>query len=164
MIDKVKTILTITLIVIVVFAVGYSIVKLIISAFEKPNLITLSNLEDYKVEENLITGYATYYYYEACLKNCIESCEKELYSELYDIYIHDYTKEYSKEEIINTLKNIKDKLTPKHMDESITYKLDKLYSVDHAYLAEITINEHVVYMVFNESNSKDINYNFAVVK
>jgi len=164
MIDKMKTILTITLVVIVIFAIGYSIVMLIISAFEEPDIITLDNLDDYKIEENLITGYATYYYYEACLNNYIEACEKELYNELYNIYIDDYKKEYSKEEIINSLKNINNMLKPKDIDDTITYKLEKLYSVDRMCLAEISINQNIVYMVFSESNSKDLGYNFALVK
>ena len=33
------------------------------------------------------------------------------------------------EEIINSLKDISSKLKPKDMDETITYRLDKLYSV-----------------------------------
>ena len=165
MIDKVKTILTITLIVIVVFAVGYSIVKLIISAFESPDIVTINNIDDYKLEENLITGYTTYYYYEACFKNCIEACEKELYNELYNIYISDYKKEHSKEEVMAYLKDINSMLKPKDMDETITYKLNKLYSLDGIEcLAEISINKNIVYMVFSEANSKDLSYNFALVK
>jgi len=36
--------------------------------------------------------------------------------------------------------------------------------VDRMCLAEISINQNIVYMVFSESNSKDLGYNFALVK
>lgn len=164
MIDKIKTILTITLIVIIVFAIGYSIVKLIISAFEKPVLITLGNIEEYTLEEKVVTSHATYYYYESCLANFIEACKKELYNELYDIYIKDYAKEASKEEVIGRLKNINSILTPQNMDEEITYRMDKLYKNDTEYIAQVSINENTVYLVFSESNDKQQSYGFAIVK
>lgn len=164
MIDKIKTILTIILVVILIFSIGYSIVRVIISAFEKPNLITLENIKEHLLEEKVITSYSTYYNFESCLNNLMQACNKEMYNELYNIYIDDYAKEHTKEQIINSLKNIKSMLTPKDMDEEVKYSLDKLYSVDNQYLARVSINENIVYVVFSEAASKALHYNFAIVK
>jgi len=163
MIDKTKTILTAILIVIVVFAVGYSIVRLIISAFKEPTLVTMDTLSKYNTNENIVTGYTTYYYYEGCVENLLEACKKEMYNELYDIYIKDYAKKSSEEKIINDLKNIKTLLTPKDIDEQITYKLDMLYAVGSDYLAKVSINNNTIYILFAEASAKELSYNFALI-
>ncbi len=164
MLDKIKTILTIALIVIVIFAIGYSIIKLIISAFETPELITMDTLSKYTKETNVITSYSTYFYYENCMKNLVEACQKELYKELYNIYIDDYKNEITNDEIVNKLKAIREMLIPKDIDDDIKYNLKKLYYAGTNYLAEIEINNYTIYLVFAETNSKEIDYNFALVK
>ena len=52
----------------------------------------------------------------------------------------------------------------KDIDEFITYKLEKLYLVGNVYLAEISINKNILYIVFSEADTKDLSYNFALVK
>lgn len=165
MIDKIKTILTIALIVIVVFALGYSLVKTVIHSFEQPILVTMDNLKDYTVEENIVTSYSTFYFYEDCMNNFIEACEKEKYNELYDIYIKNYKKNQSKADIISELKNVKKILTPKDIDEEIKCNLKNVYYCENnECLAEITINDNTIYIVFGEASSKELDYNFAIVK
>ena len=164
MIDKVKTILTIALILIVVFAIGYGIVKVVINLFKEPELITQENLYEYLSEENVITSYSTYYYYNSCFENFYEACQNNLYDDLYKIYIKDYQKKYSKEEIMAKLKSVGSMMLPKDIDEKIDCNLVKLYLSKNKYIAEIAINDQKIYMVFEESFAKEYDYNFAIVK
>ncbi len=164
MIDKIKAFFAIMLIVIVIFAIGYSIVKTVMAALEQPNLITVSNLAEYTSDEKIVTSYSIYYYYEECVNNFFEACNRELYEELYNIYIKDYAKAQSKEEIISMLKDVKQKITPKDMDENIKCGLKKMYSTEDGYVAEIYVNEDLSYIIFNEANSKELSYSFAFVK
>lgn len=164
MIDKIKTILTIVLIVIVVFALGYSLVNVIFQAFKEPVLITLDNIEQYMADENTVTSYSVYYYYEDCMNNIFEACENEMYSELYEIYIKDYAKTQGKEKITSELKLLNDMLTPEDMDEKIEYKLDRLYVYENSYIAELHINDNLIYILFSEANSKELDYSFAIIK
>lgn len=164
MIDKIKTLLTIVLIVIVAFALVYSLVNVIFQAFKEPVLITLDNIEQYIVDENTVTSYSVYYYYEDCMNNLFEACENEMYNELYEIYIKDYAKTQGKEKIMDELKTLNGMLTPKDMDEKIEYKLDKLYAYEDSYIAELHINDNIIYILFSEANSKELDYSFAVIK
>ena len=164
MIDKIKTLLAIILVVMVIFAIGYSIVKSVTLTFKQPDLVTKSNLKEYVSDENLVIGYSVYYYYEDCVINFFEACNKELYEELYNIYIKDYAKVHGKEEVITQLKEVKEKITPKDMDEEIKYGLSNLYTFEDAYIAEVYINEDVFFIVFDHSDMKELDYSFAFVK
>lgn len=164
MIDKIKTLLTIALIVIVVCVIGYSLVNVIIQSVKEPVLITLDNIEEYISEEKIVTSYSVYYYYEACMKNFFEACEGEWYDELYEIYIKDYSKVQGKEKIISELKLLNEMLTPEDMDEKVEYKLNKLYEYEDSYIAELHINDNLIYVLFSESNFKELDYSFAIIK
>lgn len=163
MIDKVKTFLTITLVVIFIFAVGYSLIKVMIKSFEEPTLITLENVAEYAKEENIVASYTIYYFYESCMNNLIEACKSQMYSELINIYISDYLKASGEEKITEKLQKVNEMATPKDMDEKIEYSLKAVYSTDVGYLAEININEEVIYVIFSEANSKELDYSFALI-
>lgn len=164
MIDKIKAILSIALIVIVIFAVGYSLVNVVKELFEEPVIITLDNIEQCISEESIVTSYSVYYYYEECMNNVFEACEGEMYNGLYEIYIDDYEKVQGKEKITNELKLINKMLTPKSMDEIIEYKLDKLYVYEDSYIAKTHINDNIIYILFSEGVSKSLDYTFAVIQ
>ena len=163
MIDKVKNILTIILVVFIIVAIVYGIVNLIISAFQKPELITYENIDEYISEAEVVTNYSTYFFVEDCLENLIEGCMQDKYEKLYDIYIDEYTKEYSKSEIISKLKAIVARAKSSDIDYTFEYNLNKVYSVNDQYLAEITIDGSKTYMIF-EQTSKGYSYGFAFVK
>lgn len=156
MIDKVKTILTIFLVLILAFAVIYSIVRIISSAFEKPILLNSGKLEEYINDENLVLSYSTFYYVEDCLENFIEGCNREKYDELYRLYIEDYKVQFSKDEIISKLKDFK------LSDNS--YKLKAIYTINDKYLLNIQVNDEIEYIIFTFVNTKDFDYYFAFLK
>ena len=162
MLDKVKTFLTILLILIIIFAVGYSVVKVVISLFKEPNIITSENINNYIKDENIVLDYSTYYYLNDCLNNFIEACNQQKYNELYQLYDEDYLKQYTEEEVIVKLTNLQWKT--EQMDEFIEYKLEKIYKTENSYLLEITLENKKMYFVFSIGNSKNYDYNWAFVK
>lgn len=156
MIDKVKTILTILLVLILAFAVIYSIVRIISSSFEKPTLLNSGKLEEYTKDENLVLSYSTFYYIENCLTNFTQACNSEKYDDLYRLYIEDYKVQYSKDEIISKLKDFK--------LEDNSYKLKTVYMINDKYLLNVELNEDVMYLIFSFDESKEFDYYFAFLK
>lgn len=156
MIDKVKSILTILLALIILFSIIYSIVSVINSMIQKPVLLNSSKLDEYINDENMITDYNSFYFAEACVGNLIEGCKREMYNELYNLYLNDYIKQYSKDEVISKLRafNLQD----------IDYKLNYLYKVDNLYLLDVQIDDSQTYMIFDLANSKEYDYKFAFFK
>lgn len=157
MIDKIKTILTILLSLILAFALIYSIVRIVNSLFEKPILLNSGKIEEYTKEENRVLSYSTFYYISDCLDNFIEACNREEYENLYNLYIEDYKVQYTKDEVISKLKEFK-------TNEEINYKLNAVYSVDNKYLLNITIGEETKNLIFSFDDTKEYSYCFAFLK
>ena len=156
MIEKTKVILTGILVVILIVAIGYSIYKLTVSAFEEPDLITSEEIVLQKVDSKLVQSYPTYYYIENCLKNLIEGCKQAKYEEVYRLYIDDYIEQYDKQEVMDLLKQLS---KPEDIHE-----LKNIYLVDEMYLLEFETNEKVNHLLMSIDNSKQYSYQFAFIK
>lgn len=162
MIDKIKTILTITIVVVVVAVLGYSIVKGILNATEEADLIIPEEIVIYTKPSNIVTNYTTYYYLENCLQNFMIACDKEMYNEIYDLYINDYAKSIGRTEAIKKIKKISSKL--EISENAANYRLLSAYAVDthnSLYILEISIAEEVIYMLFDVSAIKGNAYAYA---
>ena len=162
MLDKAKAFMTILLVIILVVAVGSSAVKLVMSSFETPNLVTSDNINEYRQDKNTIVGYSTFYYLKDCFENFVEACNQKQYSQLYDLYIKDYSKQYKKEEVLAKLNGLK--WETETMDQHIEYKLEKAYILENGYLLEISLDGKKLYLIFDISSSKEYNYTWAFVK
>ena len=156
MIEKIKLLFTIILVVILVVAVGYSIVKLTISAFKEPDLITSEEIVLHKVNSKLVQNYHTYYYLENCFNNLIEGCKQGKYEEIYKIYITDYKKQYDKKQIIDKLKHF--------AKADAGYILKNIYYVDEIYILEFETNGEVDHLLMTTDDSKQSSYQFAFIK
>ena len=166
MLDKIKNILTILLVVLIAFAVVYSIVKLIISATKEPTLLTSDKLYEYKEKGQIVTNYSTYYFLNDCLENFIIACEQEKYEELYKLYIDDYKKQYTKDEVIEKLKSIPVRHGYNSIDDQTQYNLRTLYLINNEYLLETVVNGQTFYLVFrvDETGKANYDYQFALLK
>ena len=164
MIDKAKNVLTIVLIVIFIIAVIYSLISVVVSLFSKPQLITSENIEQYVISENIVTGYNTFNFMEACVNNFMDACSQQKYEELYSIYIDKYKDTYSKEEIMNKLKNIGDKFNNSDIDNKVEYKLATTYKAGEEYILEIELDDKILRMIFSETIDEQTDYEFAFIK
>ena len=162
MLEKTRVFFTILLMLILIFAVGFSIVKIVMSWFEKPVLVTMDNVSKYLNDENVVTSYSTYYYLNDCLNNYIEACNQKKYDELYSLYMKDYMEQYTKDEVIAKLSELQ--WTTGAMDKVIEYKLEKVYNLENDYLLYITLDGENLYLIFDTDSSREYDYNWAFVK
>ena len=163
MIEKARLFLTILLVIILIVGIVFSGIKIVISWFEKPFLLTSDNMTQYMKEENVVTNHSTYYYMKDCLNNFIEACNQQKYNELYNLYIEDYAKQYTEEEVLAKLKKLQWKT--EEMDETIEYKLEKVYTLDRqTYILDITLEGESLYLIFRTNTIKGYDYGWAFVK
>ena len=164
MLDKLKVFFSILIILMVIFGIGYSIVRSIQISNEKISLITSDSIDEYMVEANRVTNYSTYYYLSDCLNNIAEACEQNKYEELYELYIEDYLSQCTKEEIVTRLKSIKWNLHV--MDKPVGYKLEKIYKVNEEYILCIKMEDTYLYLVLKDVSLQKTGsaYEWAFVK
>ena len=156
MIDKTKSILAILLGVLVAFSIVYSIFALVISTFEKPDIVTADEAKLYMIDENLVLNYTRFYYIEDCLDNLIKSAQMKKYNELYDIYMKDYKSEYTKDEVFAKLE--------KFSKPESNLKLKKAYSIkDSLYVAEFEIYNKLETIFIRTGTDKGKSYEFALI-
>lgn len=158
MLDKIRNILVVILACFMLFAVVFSIFRIISNEVEDKDLITSEEVCLYTISSNLVTNYSKYYYFESCFENLIKSCELGEYDKLYNIYMDDYVEQYTKAEIISKLKNIVNK------DSENTYDVKDIYLVNGIYLLQTEINGQDISLLFSQSIAKNIDYEFAFIK
>ena len=155
MIDKTKNILSIILAIFIIFAIGYSLVTLLINAFEEPDIITADEVHLYTIESNIVTNYSVYYYLEDCLDNLVEATRQNKYDELYRLYIGEYKEEMTKDDVYAKL--------AKFSINDTQYKLKKVYTAESLYILEYDLNGSTNYMFITLGELKDASYQFALI-
>ena len=80
MIEKTRKILTAIISAIVIIGVAYGVFALIINLFKKPDLLTKDEAALYKIDENLVMDYASYYFANNCFENMVEGAKRGLYN------------------------------------------------------------------------------------
>lgn len=153
---KAKTIFMLAIIIILVFGVVYSLIKVIMSAFEEKDLLTSEEIVLVTLDSKILTSYSTYYYVQACFNNLIEGCKQQRYNEVYNLYLDDYLEQYTKEEIISKLKGF--------VVENRVSALKNVYIYNDLYLLQIDVNGELQYILMEVGNGKQTSYQFAFIK
>lgn len=156
MIEKLKTIFTVILVVVIFSSIVYGVIVIILSAFETPDLVTNEEIALYTIQGNLVKEHSQYYYIQNCLENLVEGCRQEKYNEVYKLYLSDYKKQYTKEEVISKLK--------KFSSKNVQVVFKNAYVCDLSYIVEYEINGDLQYMLMDLNATKNSNYEFAFIK
>ena len=134
------------------------LISMVISLFEKTNILTKDKLLAYTVSKNQVRDYNSYYYIEACIDNMLEALKRNEYDAIYKLYIKDYRKGVSKSDIISTLKD-----TFK-VENGTNYVTHGIYKIDsNVQLAVININGQDVNVLFKLNERKGASYSFALI-
>lgn len=147
---------------IVLFVIGliYSIIVYISNALKKPEPITMEQISEYIKEENLVTDYNTFFTLEGILGNLLDEfvivedaklSDKKIDSDIYEILDEEYKKLYDKDEVVNMIVDFTTKnYTPK-TDDDFLYSSDmltKAYKMNEYYILEFNNMDNLpVYLV-----------------
>lgn len=167
MINKIQSYLNIVLVIFLVFGIIYFLVNVVIDVFDDDIKITQETLNEYIVEDKLVTSYSLFNIVEEGVANLYETLINEKYVDVYKIVGKDTKKQYSKEEILNLLKDYSENtLGIKDVMSGHTIKLNKAYEISSGkYIAEIksTYTQNPLYIIFN-IDLYDLTYTIDLIR
>ena len=154
---KIKKFSSIVISIFFVFAVIFSVVKLLLNN-EKVQTNNMTDFRLYTISSNLVGNYSTYYYLNSCFENVVQACKLEEYDKLYSIYMSNYTENASKDEIIKQMESIR-----KYANEN-KCNFNTVYYYNGLYIVKYELNSEEKYMLFDLNNANTSSYIFAFLK
>ena len=152
MIKKVQVYLNIVLVLFSIVAIIYFIGTWIVGLFKERNIVTKENLNNYIIEENLVTSYSLFNILEKCTTNLYEAMVNGSYNDIYTIVGSDTKANMSRDEIITLLKNYSTNIfgTADIMSGS-SVTLKKVYTFEKKYIAEInsTFSQESLFIIYD---------------